>query len=106
MSEVPSRDHEPDEPELVLVQVRPIDSIFPAPENDDIYKSIAWDDPEIVALARSIKEHGVQEPMLISRDYYIISGHRRRIAAYIAGLKEVPVRIHKLSRAEKSGRVP
>src|SRR5262249_25023637 len=88
------------QPELVLVQVRSLESIIPAPENDDVYKAIAWDDPEIVELARSIKEHGVQEPLLISQDGYIISGHRRRVAACIAGLKEVPIRIHEVSRAE------
>jgi ParB-like nuclease domain len=63
------------EPVLVLVS---IDSIIPAPENDEIYRAIAWNDPEILALARSIKERGVQEPILISRDGYILSGHRRR----------------------------
>jgi hypothetical protein len=39
-------------------------------------------------------------PILISRDGYIISGHRRRVASYIAGLNEVPVQIHPISRAE------
>ncbi len=66
--------------ETVHVPVRSIDSIIPAPENDEIYRAIAWDDPEILALARSIKERGVEEPILVSRDGYIISGHRRRIA--------------------------
>ena len=88
------------QPKLVLVPVWSIDSVKPAPENDDVYKAIAWNDPEVHELARSIKEHGVQEPLLISRDGFIISGHRRRVAAYIAGLKEVPVRIHEVSRME------
>jgi ParB-like nuclease family protein len=85
--------------ELDHVQVRPIDSIKPAPEND-IYSAIAWDDPEIRELARSIKEHGIQEPILISRDGYIISGHRRRMAARLAELEQVPVRVHPISRAD------
>ena len=88
------------QPELDLVQVRPLSSILQAPENDDIYSAIAWDDPEIMQLALSIQKHGVQEPLLISRDGFIISGHRRRIAAYLAKLEHVPVRIHPLSRAE------
>jgi hypothetical protein len=86
--------------ELGLVQVCDIASIRPAPENDDVYNAIAWDDPEIQELADSIKELGVQEPLLISRDGFIISGHRRRIGALIAGLKTVPVRVHEISRAE------
>jgi hypothetical protein len=85
---------------LVLGQVCDIASIRPAPENDDVYNAIAWDDPEIQELANSIKERGLQEPLLISRDGFIISGHRRRIAALIAGLKTVSVRVHEISRAE------
>ena len=55
-------------------------------------------DPEILELARSIKEHGLQDPPIISSDGYIISGHRRRIASYLAGLTEVPVQIYPISR--------
>jgi hypothetical protein len=88
------------QPKLDQVQVRPLDSIKPAPENDTVYNAIAWDDPEISELARSIKEHGVQEPILISRDGFIISGHRRRVASYLAELDLVPVRVHPISRAE------
>jgi hypothetical protein len=84
--------------ELDLVRVLPLKEIKPAPENDDTYNAIAWDDPEIHDLARSIKEHGLQQPILISRDGFIISGHRRRIAAYIAGLELVQVRVHPVSR--------
>jgi ParB-like chromosome segregation protein Spo0J len=73
---------------MTTVQVRPIDSVIPAPENDDVYSKIAWTDPEIHELVRSIKEHGIQEPLLISRDNYIISGHRRRQAALLAELDQ------------------
>jgi hypothetical protein len=82
------------------VRVLPLGSIIPAPENDEVYNAIAWNDPEIHQLARSIKEHGLQEPILVSQDGYIISGHRRRVAAYIAKLALVPVRVHPISRAE------
>jgi len=87
-------------PELEHVQVREVYAIKPAPENDHVYNVIHCDDPDILELTRSIKEHGVQEPILISRDSYILSGHRRRVAAVLAGLKQVPVRIHHVSRAE------
>jgi ParB-like nuclease domain len=82
-----SSDGEP-EPKLDHVRVCPIDSIRPAPENEDIYNAIATDDPELVELARSIEERGLQEPILISQDGYIISGHRRRVAAYLAKLAQ------------------
>jgi ParB-like nuclease domain len=88
------------QPELDHVQVRSLSSIRPAPENDDIYNPIAWDDPEIGELAKSIKTHGLQEPLLVSRDGFIISGHRRRMAAILAELELVPVRVHPISRTE------
>jgi hypothetical protein len=88
------------QPELDHVQVRSLSSIQPAPENDDVYNAIPWDDPEIHELARSIKEHGLQEPILVSRDGFIISGHRRRMAALLAKLDHVQVRVHPISRAE------
>jgi hypothetical protein len=44
------------------------------------------------------------EPILISKDGYIISGHRRRVAAALAGLTRVPVRIYPISRAKEPGR--
>lgn len=47
-----------------------------------------------------IQAHGVQEPILISTDGYIISGHRRRAASLLAGLPEVPVRIYPISRQD------
>ena len=88
-----------DQPELDLVQVWPLASIRGAPENDEIYNPIAFDDPDIQALARSIKKHGIQEPLLVSSDSYLISGHRHRIAATLLDLKDVPVRVHPVSHA-------
>jgi hypothetical protein len=73
-------------------------SIKPAPENDNIYGVICPHDPEVVELTKSIKAHGLQEPILISTDGFIISGHRRRVACERAGLLHVEVRIHPISR--------
>src|SRR6516225_959190 len=77
-----------------------INQIKPAPENEAVYRTIAWDDPAIKELSKDIKEHGLIEPILISTDGFIISGHRRRIAAALAGLTQVPVKVHPISRAE------
>jgi hypothetical protein len=82
------------------VQFRSLRSIKPAPENRIVYRAIAVDDPEIVELARSIKMNGVLDPILITTDGYIISGHRRYAASLLAGLKKVPVKIHPISRRE------
>jgi ParB/RepB/Spo0J family partition protein len=79
---------------------RDINQIKPAPENEAVYRAISWDDPAIHELAKDIKEHGLIEPILISKDGFIISGHRRRIAAALAGLTRVPVKVHPISHAE------
>lgn len=65
--------------------------------NADVYRPITPDDPEFRELAKSIKKHGILEPLLISRDGFIISGHRRYTASLLAGLKAVPVQTHSIS---------
>lgn len=47
-------------------------------------------DQEFVELVR---ENGVTEPIMVTQDNVIISGHRRNQAAKMCGLKEVPVSI-------------
>jgi ParB-like chromosome segregation protein Spo0J len=88
------------QPKLDHVQVRSLDSIKPAPDNEDVYRPIAFDDPEIRELAKSIKEHGVVDALLISLDGFIISGHRRYTEALLEGLEEVPVKIYPINRKE------
>lgn len=55
---------------------------------------------DLEALTESVKENGIIEPLLVRKksatSYEIISGHRRRRAAEIAGLREVPVVISPL----------
>ena len=65
-----------------------LSQLEPAPENDDLYHPVGFDDPEIQALAKSIREHGIREPLVITLDNYILSGHRRYKAARLAGLRE------------------
>jgi hypothetical protein len=66
----------------------------PATVNDRIYKPIAPDDPAVRALAESIRQRGILEPLVITLDEVILSGHRRYAAAQVAGLSRVPVRRH------------
>ena len=70
-----------------------IGEIRPSPENDKLYKPVDSSDPQIIQLAESIGTHGIQEPLLITQDHWIVSGHRRFAAAQIAGLATVPCRI-------------
>ena len=80
-------------PGHVRVLDLPIAQVRPSPENARLYRPVDPTDSEIVALARSIAEHGVQEPLLITRDHWILSGHRRYAAAKLAGLATVPCRV-------------
>jgi hypothetical protein len=50
-----------------------------------------------VRLAESIKRHGIVEPLVISSDGYILSGHRRYFAAQLAGLDKVPCRVEEIA---------
>ena len=64
------------------------------------------DNVEMEALAESIREYGVLNPLLVRRmegsetDYELISGHRRAYAAAKAGLETVPAFVVSLDRNE------
>ena len=62
-----------------------------------------FDDKKLAALARSIKQHGVVQPLIVQQKgnmYRIVAGERRWRAARIAGLDTVPVIIRDLSDKE------
>jgi len=72
-----------------------------SPENERLYRPILRDDPDIQALAESIREYGIQQPLLLTSDGYLYDGHRRYVAAQVAGLRTVPVRVNRrVSRAK------
>jgi hypothetical protein len=75
-----------------------LSSITPSPENEKLYRPIREDDPAIIALAEDIGQNGLREPICITLDRYIVSGHRRHAAAKRAGLKTVCVRTLNLRR--------
>jgi len=82
-----------------------INSIRPAPENVQVYKPTDRNDPDLLALAESIGKHGVQEPLVVTSDGYILSGHRRHAAARMAGLERVPCRVLRISREKHPEKV-
>lgn len=62
-----------------------------------------FDDESISALAESIKQHGILQPLLVrpyGSGYQIVAGERRWRAARMLGLSEVPVQIKDLSDLE------
>lgn len=60
---------------------------------------------DLIELADSIREHGVIQPLIITKDeksdkYYLIAGERRFRASQLAGLKKVPVVVKESSPQE------
>ena len=59
----------------------------------------AFGDEELKALAASIKEHGVLQPIVVTKEdgkYKIVAGERRWRASKIAGLEKIPAIIRTL----------
>ena len=53
-------------------------------------------------IAAWISEHGLFEPLIITADGYIVSGHRHYAAAGLAKLNSVPVRRLRIKRTSGS----
>ncbi|MBR3420604.1 MAG: ParB/RepB/Spo0J family partition protein [Ruminococcus sp.] len=72
------------------------------PNRDQPRKTFS--DEAITALAESIREHGVLQPILVrplsTGGYQIVAGERRWRAARMLGLSEIPVTIRELSDIE------
>lgn len=65
--------------------------INPAPENLVLYDNFAPNaDPDDYKLYMSIKEEGILEPLHVSADGILLSGHRRLTVARWLGLETVP----------------
>lgn len=70
----------------------PTADIQTAAENDLLYDRFGIANLDDYNLTASIKASGIQEPLAISADGFLLSGHRRLAAARYLGLKTVPVR--------------
>ena len=92
---IPSRDTDEitsqrtSSPGVLLI---PIESIHPNPQQPRSH----LDEEALNELAASIREHGILQPLIVSKDpgaesYTLIAGERRWRAAEIAGLSMVPV---------------
>lgn len=77
----------------MTAEILPIGDLRETEENWQIYRNPEADN-EFFALVESIKENGLLEPIALSADYYILSGHRRFRASKKAGLATVRVTIN------------
>lgn len=78
-----------------------IDSLEPNP----LQPRSHWSDDDLDALAGSIREHGIIQPIIVTRGngtvpYQIIAGERRWRAARRAGLNSVPILIREVTGAQ------
>ena len=48
-------------PKSGQVRILPIDDIHPSPENEKLYRPVDPKDPEIIALAESVRRDGILE---------------------------------------------
>ena len=72
-----------------LIEV-PVNAVAPNPKQP----RTRWDEEEINALAASIREVGILQPIVVRRSadrYELVAGERRLRAAKVAGLATVPV---------------
>jgi ParB-like chromosome segregation protein Spo0J len=86
------------------VWILPIRSIRPSPENDKLYRPIDFADPDIMALGESIREHGLREPIVVTQDNFILSGHRRFAGCKLAGFSTVACRVEDFNREDDPDR--
>ena len=71
----------------------PVSHIFLGSENDLLYDGFGIANADDRELTISIRDNGIQEPLAISTDHVLLSGHRRFAAAKFLGLATVPVRM-------------
>ncbi len=66
---------------------------------------VRWDPEQLESLAASIREHGIIQPIVVTRatgstPYQIVAGERRWRAAQLAGLRSVPVLVREATPAQ------
>lgn len=91
---IPSRDEAA--PTMGLAEI-PIAQISPNPYQP----RKSFDEAALDELARSVREHGIVQPLLVTRagnQFRLIAGERRFRAAQKAGLRTVPVVVKELAR--------
>jgi len=77
----------------------PVAAILVAAENDLLYDKFGIANADDWDLVRSIRKSGIQEPLTISHDQYLLSGHRRLAAAKYLRLPYRPMAISRKASA-------
>ena len=69
---------------------RALSAIRPSPENDKLYRPVDHTDPDFREFVEQVRINGITDPLIITIDGYICSGHRRYAAAGVIGMDTVP----------------
>jgi len=85
--------------EFKLVRKR-VASLKPSPENEQIYRAVRLDDPDVVGLAKSINKNGLREPLVVTKDRFVVSGHRRLAALNLVDQKQAYCRVLSCKRSD------
>jgi hypothetical protein len=78
-------------PEIFRV---PVTDVKPATVNDVVYGVTDPNDPSLDELARLIDSEGQLEPVVLTLDNVLLSGHRRRAVAVRLGWETLEARLH------------
>jgi ParB-like nuclease domain len=83
------------------VSIVSITQIKPSPENTELYGPITEEtDAGLSTLIASIKRIGLEEPLILTLDGFILSGHRRFVALQALGETLIPVRYANVRRSD------
>jgi hypothetical protein len=74
-------------------------SLKPSPENVQLYRRPA-DDPDLSKLEASVRKSGLREPLVITADNFIVSGHRRYEVLVRIGQEQCPCRVLPVRRGD------
>lgn len=80
------------------VELAELDSLIPAKLNDQVYNPVREDDPDTITTANGLRatidRFGIAaiDPIIVTLDNVILSGHRRRVALLLLGETHAPVR--------------
>lgn len=87
--------------ERYRVRLVPVQEIKPSPENNEVYgPTNLSNDPALGNLIRSVERLGLEEPLILTQDKFVLSGHRRLFAVQSLGWENVPVRFANVSRSD------
>jgi hypothetical protein len=81
-------------------QLRPLAAIKSSPMNELIYGPIDLNRPDMQRLIESIRRNGLKDPIVITRDNVIISGHRRHAACKFLGRDRIMCRVEPIQSTD------